>query len=125
MHELSISQTIAKTVLEKASEQKARNILFVEIEIGELTLLNPEQVEFWLEEIFKKTPAKDAKIQIRKIHPQMKCQDCQWQGKIKGRDDPRYHTYFFNPPCPSCGSTSLDIKKGKECLIKRITISHR
>ncbi|GAH93748.1 unnamed protein product, partial [marine sediment metagenome] len=44
-------------------EQEAKNILSVEIEIGELTFLNPEQVEFWLEEIFKKTPAKDAKIQ--------------------------------------------------------------
>jgi len=44
MHELSISQSIAKTVLKKSSEQKAKNILSVEIEIGELTLLNPEQV---------------------------------------------------------------------------------
>ena len=123
MHELSISQSIAKTVLEKASEQEAKNILSVEIEIGELTFLNPEQVEFWLEEIFKKTPAKDAKIQIRKIHPQMKCQDCQWQGKINAKDDPLYHTYFFNPHCPQCGSSSLDIKKGRECLVRRIKMS--
>ena len=123
MHELSISQAIAKTVLEKASEQKAENILSIEIEIGELTFLNPEQVEFWLEEIFKKTPAEDAKIQIRKIHSQMKCQDCQWQGKMNSRDDPLYHTYFFNPRCPQCGSSSLDIKKGRECLVRKIRIS--
>jgi len=123
MHELSISQSIAKTVLEKASEQKAKNILSVEIELGELTFLNPEQVEFWLDEIFKKTPAKDAKIQIRKIHPQMKCENCQWQGKINARDDPFYHTYFFNPRCPQCGSSALEIKKGRECLIRRISMT--
>lgn len=123
MHELSISQAIAKTVLEKASEQKARNILSVEIELGELTLLNPVQVEFWLEEIFKKTPAKDAKIRIQRIHPQIKCQDCQWQGKIDTKDDPLYRTYFFNPHCPQCGSSALDIKKGRECLVRKIRIS--
>ena len=123
MHELSISQSIAKTVLEKASEQKAENILSVEIEIGELTFLNPEQVEFWLEEIFKKTPAKDAKIQIRKINSQMKCQDCQWQGKINARDDPFYHTYFFTSRCPQCGSSSLKIKRGRECLVRKIRMS--
>ena len=123
MHELSISQSIAKTVLKKASEQKAKNILSIEIEIGELTFLNPEQVEFWLEEIFKKTPAKDAKIEIRKIHSQMKCQDCQWQGKINARDDPLHHTYFFNPRCPQCGSSSLDIRKGRECLVRRISMT--
>lgn len=123
MHELSISQSIAKTVLEKASEQRARNILSVEIELGELTLLNPEQVEFWLEEIFKKTPAKDAKIRIQRIHPQIKCQDCQWQGKIDTKDDPLYHAYFFNPRCPQCGSSALDIKKGRECLVRRISMT--
>lgn len=123
MHELSISQSIAKTVLEKASEQKAKKILSVDIELGELTFFNPEQVEFWLEEIFKKTLAKNAKIQIRKIHSQMKCQDCQWQGKINAQDDPLYHTYFFTSRCPQCGSSTLEIKKGKECLLRKIRIS--
>ena len=120
MHELSISQSIAKTVLEKASEQKAKNILSVEIELGELTFLNPEQVEFWLEEIFKKTPARDAKIQIRKIHSQMKCQDCQWQGRINAKDDHLYYTCFFASRCPQCGSSALKIEKGRECLVRRI-----
>ncbi len=123
MHELSISQSIAKTVLEKAFEQKAKNIISVDIEIGELTSFNAEQVEFWLEEIFKKTQAEDAKIQIRKIHSRLKCRDCQWQGKMNSKDDPLYYPLFFTFRCPECDSSSLEIEKGKECLIRRIKIS--
>ncbi len=123
MHELSISQSIAKIVLRKASEEKAKNILSVEVEIGELTSFNVEQVAFWLEEIFKKTQAKDAKIQIRKIHSQLRCRDCRWQGKMNAKDDPLCRTYFLTSRCPKCGSSTLEIRKGRECLIRRIRIS--
>jgi len=123
MHELSISQAIAKTVLEKASEQKAKEILSVDIEIGELTFLNDEQVRFWLEEIFKKTIAEKAEIHIEKVRSQSKCLECHWQGRINAKDDPLYHTYFFTSRCPQCGSSSLKIEKGKECLVRKIRMS--
>jgi len=123
MHELSFSQTIARTVLEKANQQKAKDILSVDIEIGELTFLNPEQIRFWLKEIFRKTQAKKAKIHIKKIHSRAICQDCHWQGKINLEDNPLYHIYFFTSRCPQCGSSALEIKKGRECLVRKIKIS--
>ena len=123
MHELSFSQTIARTVLEKAKEQKAKKILSVNIEIGELTFLNPEQVKFWLEEIFKKTQARGSKIHIKKIYSRAICQDCHWEGKINMEDGLLYHTYFFISRCPQCGSSALEIKKGRECLIRKIKVS--
>ncbi|MFH1006098.1 MAG: hydrogenase/urease maturation nickel metallochaperone HypA [Candidatus Latescibacterota bacterium] len=57
MHELSTSQSIAQVVLNKAREQKATKVVCVDIEIGEFSFLNPEQVAFWVKASFEGTPA--------------------------------------------------------------------
>jgi len=122
MHDLSISQAIARTVLKEARDQKAKEILSIEIEIGEFTFLNPEQVRFWLKEIFKESIAKEAKVHIKKVYSQIRCQDCHWRGRMNVKDDPLYHTYFFIPKCPKCGSSSLKIEKGRECRVRKIRV---
>jgi len=122
MHDLSVSQAIAGTVLKEAENQKAKEILSIDIEIGELTFLNPEQVKFWLKEIFKGTSAKEAEIHIRKVYSRLRCQDCRWQGRMNVEDDPLYHTYFFIPKCPKCGSYALTMEKGRECKVRRIRV---
>lgn len=122
MHDLSISQAIARTVLTEARDQKAKEILSIDIEIGELTFLNPEQVKFWLKEIFKGSDAQEAEIHIRKVHSKTRCQDCRWRGRMNVKDDPLYHTYFFIPKCPECGSYALTMEKGRECKVKRIRV---
>ncbi len=122
MHDLSISQAMAGTVLKEAEDHKAKEILSIDIEIGELTFLNPEQVKFWLEEIFKGTNAEKAEIRIRKVYSKTRCKDCRWRGRMNIKDDPLYHTYFFISKCPKCGSYALAMEKGRECKVKRIRV---
>ena len=122
MHDLSISQAIAGTVLKEARDRRAKEILSIEIEIGEFTFLNPQQVRFWLKEILKGSVAEEAEIHIRKVYSQVICQNCHWRGRMNIKDDPLYHTYFFIPKCRRCGSSSLKIEKGRECKVRRIRV---
>ena len=48
MHEAAIAQSIVKTVLEQAEQQHAIRVQSIDIEMGELSFLNHEQVEFWI-----------------------------------------------------------------------------
>lgn len=122
MHEFSTSQAIADFVLDTAKHQRAKKVLRIEIEIGELTFLSPEQVEFWLRVMFEKTVAAEAKIKLTIIAPQIACQQCDYKGKLLVKDDPAYHVLLPSYSCPQCGTSDIRIEKGKECLIKRVEI---
>lgn len=122
MHEVSISHAIADVVLKESAKQEAKKVLLVELEIGELSLLNPEQVEFWLKLAFEKTLASEAEIKIEVVKPEVHCSSCGYTGTLKTVDDPLYHFVLPVFKCPQCGSGEISVKRGKECRIKKIEI---
>ena len=67
MHEFSISSEIVKTVLDTTKKSSGKKVLSVQLEIGELTLLNGDQVGFWVKELFKGSAAEDAEVKIKTI----------------------------------------------------------
>ena len=65
MHEFSISDEIVRNVLDAVRENNGQKVLSIQLEIGELTLLNVEQVTFWIHELFKGSVAEGAKVKVR------------------------------------------------------------
>jgi len=122
MHEFSMSNALAKTVLKSAKENKAKKITSINIEIGKFTFLNPEQVRFWLKQLFKKTLADNARIYIRGIKPKARCNGCNYEWDPLMRDDPFYHFSSPRLMCPKCESSKVEIIGGRKCLIKNIRI---
>jgi len=122
MHDFSISRAIAQRIVKEAKERGARKVIEIELEIGELTFLSPEQLTFWLEELFKKTIAQSSHIIIKKIPPHLKCRHCHYQGELAVEEDPSYHYVLPHFFCPRCGSDCIEIDRGKECSISRIRV---
>lgn len=122
MHEYTISSSIVKTVLTSAKENRARKVMAVNLEIGALVFLNPEQVEFWIKELFRETIAKEAKIRIKNIKPRIKCLDCNYEGEMKLEDNLLYHLCSPSFFCPQCSSYNIQIVRGRECLIRNIEL---
>jgi len=120
MHEYSIASSIAQTVLESAAEHKAAKIHTINLEIGELVFLNIEQVTFWLDELFKDTPAREAEINVTNIKGEVKCLDCNYLGPIEFLDSPLYHYKMPNFLCPDCKSYNIEITRGRECMVRNI-----
>ena len=122
MHELATSEAIADVVLEEAAKREAKRVLGVQIEIGGLSFLNPEQVRFWLEIKFEETIAHGAKLDIKLIPPEISCPGCGYKGTLEMKDDPVYHFVLPSLSCPLCGSSKVVVEKGRGCTVNRIKL---
>lgn len=122
MHEVQMAQAIAECILKESAKQKAVKVLKAEIELGVLSFLNPEQVEFWLKLSLEKTPADGAELEIKTVEAEILCQDCRYRGKLEMKDDPLFHYSLPLLSCPQCNSGKISIEKGRECMVKRIEL---
>lgn len=120
MHEFSISSEIVKTVLDTAERNGGKKVLSVQLEFGELMLLNVEQVSFWVGELFKGSMAEGAKVRAKTIKTYIQCGACGYRGGSISRG---HLLQGLSPQsCPECGSLQVEIKKGRECLLKKVQL---
>ncbi len=116
-----MAQQIFNIVMKVAKENGVEKILEINLEVGQLTFLNPDQLKFALKVLSEDTIAQDAKIKIEVIQPEIRCNSCKYTGKIS-YNGPEYHAIYpvVFLKCPKCGSTDVEITRGRECNIKNI-----
>lgn len=121
MHEYSVAMEIYEVVLKTAMKNDATKVISVDLELGELTHINPEQLVFCLESIAKGSLMEDATLNLIGIPPKVKCK-CGYEGVL---DAKRYHTISdlaFNLSCPRCGNPVPELTSGKEINVRNIKI---
>jgi hydrogenase nickel incorporation protein HypA/HybF len=119
MHELSMAEAIVNTVVDAANKNDAVEVLEVTIEIGNLTMLNPEQLKFLLDILIEDTIMKNAEIVIEEIHITIECKTCDYKGTANTEGSDHYLTVVT---CPECNERNLEIVTGRECNVKNIRI---
>jgi hydrogenase nickel incorporation protein HypA/HybF len=119
MHELSMAEAIVNTVLDVAEKNNAEEIMEVTLEIGQLTMLNPEQLKFLLDVLSEDTLLENSEIIIEDIPVEIKCRNCEFTGLANTDDSDHYLTIVL---CPQCEKKDLEILKGRECNVKTIKI---
>ena len=110
MHEYSIAYDVYLTARRSADDYSAKAVTVVYVEIGSLSMVNPEQVSFLFDLIAKEDnhPALvDAKAVCEVVLPETNCV-CGYNG------DEIY-------VCPMCGALPT-IVKGKEVTVSRLEI---
>jgi hydrogenase nickel incorporation protein HypA/HybF len=108
MHELSIVMNILETVEEKATEMNAKVVHEIEMEVGTLSGVEFDALDFALENSPKSPLLDKVRFQIHKIQPVARCGDC----------DHEYETTEYATPCPHCKSIRTELVKGNELRIK-------
>lgn len=122
MHEGSITTQIVESVLQEAKKRNAKKVIEVQLMIGKLTFLNPEQVRFWYEVLTKDTIMESSKLKIEESEGIVKCPKCGYEGDFRYVDDPALHIPTPTLSCPKCGDV-VEIVGGKDCLIKNVKMS--
>jgi len=112
MHELSIAQSIVELAEEVALKEKAESIQGIEIEVGALSGVVLEALEFALEMTKKNTKLKKAKIKYIPIDGKAVCNTCHVH----------FETNTLLAFCPNCGQANFEISDGKQLRIKSLFV---
>lgn len=109
MHELSIAVNIVEIVSEEAG---FKTVSEIDLEIGSMSGIITESLDFAMEEAVKGSCMSKAKINLHELKAEAVCSKCDHVFEV---DD-------FFAVCPQCGSFETDIIKGKELKIKKIKL---
>lgn len=124
MHELSTVVSIVETVTRVAGANNVKKVLEINVEIGQFTFVNPEQLKFLFEIASNDTPLKNSKLNITLVPGKLHCNDCGYSGDAISEEDQRKAHLLplvgFSAKCPICNSSNTEIIGGRELNIKNI-----
>ncbi len=108
MHEYGIAYDLYATARRAALENKADRVLKVNVDVGKLAMVNPEQVMFLFNIIREDDPLfTKTTLECREVPPETSC-SCGYHGT-------EIHV------CPDCGALP-EIVKGREIVVTNIEI---
>jgi hydrogenase nickel incorporation protein HypA/HybF len=113
MHELSIAMGIVDIAEKETSKVKANKVDLIELEIGTLSGIELDSLNFVWSSAVKDTVLENAIKKINIIRGEAKCSDCNTRFKLNNIYD----------ACPNCKSYLKVITKGKELIVKSLEVS--
>lgn len=112
MHELSIVMSMVDIIEDELRKSESKAVLEIELEIGTLSGVIIEAMEFALEEGAKNTIIGKSKKKIIEIRGRARCNNCSHE----------FNTDDLFTPCPECGSFDSKIIQGEELRVKSIVV---
>ncbi|NYT19567.1 MAG: hydrogenase nickel incorporation protein HypA [Methanosarcinales archaeon] len=125
MHECSLACEIFENVISTAHDNKAVAVNSITLQIGRLTHVNPDQLLFCLDVLFRNSIAEGAKIDVNFVPPCGEC-ECGYRGdakisdNVRCEDQPSLYEYA-GLTCPVCGKL-IQLIGGNELIIQTIDI---
>ena len=113
MHELSVVMEIIEIAERQARAANAAVIDEIELDIGTLSGVEMEALDFAWSQAVKQTMLQHTARKINRITALAKCMDC----------DTEFTIEKYYDACPVCGEHLLDIIKGKELRVKTLLVS--
>jgi hydrogenase nickel incorporation protein HypA/HybF len=113
MHELALCQSVLNTLAEQARIHRFGRVTTVRIEIGALSCVSPEAIEFCFAAVTRGTLADGAGLELIRLPGKAWCLDCDATVGIGERHD----------ACPRCGGYRLRLTQGDEMRIKDLEVA--
>ena len=114
MHEMSIALGIVKIAEEEVVKHEAKYISEIVLEIGELSGIELDSLDFIWPVAVKETVLENAKRIINYKEGKAECVDC----------DTKFEAHSLSDECPKCGSYFKSIVQGREMRILTLTLEH-
>jgi len=112
MHEMSIAMNVVDIAVKTALKEKAKNINKIILEVGSLSGVVPDALEFCFDSACKGTIAEGAELELIEIQAQAICESCQYP----------FPTKQMVSQCPQCNEYVLNIQGGRELQVKSINV---
>jgi hydrogenase nickel incorporation protein HypA/HybF len=118
MHEFSTAVSIVEAVKRAATSYNATRVLSIHLQIGQLSMLNHEQLLFGIEIASKATIAEGASVTIESLPTRISCKSC--GAKTELHEKKTIYDLLATLECPKCSSKEVEIIQGRECVVKDI-----
>ena len=112
MHEMSVAMNIIDVATSSALAEEAATIDEIEIEVGELSGIMIESLEFCLDAAIRQTMADGAKVSITRVKGRGICEHCRAEVRLDS-----LHT-----PCPQCGEYGIRITGGSDIRLLSLVV---
>ena len=123
MHEFSVAQSIVDTVLSVAKENGASRVIELNLHVGEVALVNGDQLGWYIDMLTKDTPAEGMMTRLTKIPARIRCFECGYEGGVNYRESESSADHAAPSfQCPECESAQTFITAGRELQIKDINV---
>lgn len=110
MHELSVSNAIAKVVLEHAG---GRPVESVQVRVGALRQIVPDTLRFCWDVVRDQPLLEKSRLEIEHVPGTVECGECGARGTLTE----------FVLRCPGCGSGLVTVVAGEEFLVTSIELA--
>ena len=111
MHELPVLESILDTVLAHARKHGVRRVAAIHLDVGELSDLEDEWMQRYLDYLGKGSIAQGARLVIRRVPLKGRCGACGEAFPICGAGEGPVR-------CPACGGERFDLVEGKGYFIR-------
>lgn len=112
MHELSVAEGVLDIVRQYVAPERAAAIRGVLVQVGVLSGVMPESLDFSFSAIVADTPWHHAKLEIERVPAVCRCDACARSFEIE-------EISFL---CPHCGSTAIHLVSGRELQVVSIDV---
>ena len=112
MHELAVTEQILNLALRHAREADARQVTDLHLQIGALSTIVDDSVQFYWDIISQGSLCQGAALHFHRTPARFHCLDCQQE----------YHLTGELTACPNCGSIHVQIMSGQEFQLTSIDI---
>jgi len=109
VHELSITQGVVEICIAHA---RGRRVSSVTLEIGALSGVVPEAIEFCFDACTRETLLEGARLVIEQVPGRGSCSSCGAESVL--------HAYY--DPCTACGGYGVSIVAGEELRVKELEV---
>ena len=112
MHEMSISMDTVNLVVKSAQTQGFKKVTAVWLDIGRLSCIEPETIEFCYEMAARGTIAEHSVLHINRGPGEAYCFECEQNVELAQRGH----------ACPQCDGFQLKVIQGDELQVKEIEV---
>lgn len=118
MHEFSTAVSIIQAVTEAATVHGATRVAAIHLQIGQMSMLNHDQLLFGIEVAARETIAEKAAVTIEVLPIKILCKSCGAESLLK--EGQSLYDVLSSMACPQCSSREVEVVQGRECIVKDI-----
>jgi hydrogenase nickel incorporation protein HypA/HybF len=112
MHEMALAESVIQIVEDAARREGFRHVRTVRLELGQLSSVEPEAMQFCFDVVARQSLAEGAQLEIVRTPGSAWCMCCSAPASIAAVGD----------SCPKCGSYQLQVTGGTEMRVRDLEV---